>query len=58
MAKIIIPITIIVIPTWGELKVVDIPKPTNKSAINPNTNATATKDPAFEGSELVLKDSR
>ena len=56
MLKMIIPITIIVIPTERLLKAVDMPNPNNKSPINPNTNAIATKDPAFEVSELGLKD--
>lgn len=56
MLNIIIPITIMVIPTEGELKAVGIPKPINMTAINPNTIAIATKDPAVEGLEVVFKD--
>ena len=58
MLNIIIPIIIIVIPTEGELKAVGIPKPTNMTAINPNTTAIATKDPEVEDFEVVPKESR
>jgi hypothetical protein len=55
MVKIIIPITIIVIPIGRELvpekrelKVIGIPKPTKISAMIPRTIATAIKEPPSE----------